>query len=66
MNGEFLFFLNLENLSEEEVSRTIRTFKRVLEKAFPELLSKIKNDLMRYELVAEELSGETLFVMTQA
>ncbi len=29
-------------------------------------ISKIKNDLMRYELVAEELSGDTLFVEVSA
>ena len=29
-------------------------------------ITKIKNDLMRYELVAEELSGETLFVEVSA
>ena len=29
-------------------------------------VSKIKNDLMRYELVAEELSGDTLFVEVSA
>tara|TARA_B100001741_G_scaffold279682_1_gene252441 strand:- start:498 stop:2711 length:2214 start_codon:yes stop_codon:yes gene_type:complete len=29
-------------------------------------LSKIKNDLMRYELVAEDLSGDTLFVEVSA
>ncbi len=29
-------------------------------------LSKIKNDLMQYELIAEELSGETLFVEVSA
>ena len=29
-------------------------------------VTKIKNDLMRYELVAEELSGETLFVEVSA
>ena len=50
MLGEFLFFLNLENLSEEEVSRTIRTFKRVLEKAFPELPSKIENEYIHLDL----------------
>ena len=55
MNGEFLFFLNLENLSEEEVSRTIRTFKRVLEKAFPELLSKIKNEYIHLDLSSSSI-----------
>ncbi len=29
-------------------------------------ISKIKNDLMQYELIAEELSGETLFVEVSA
>ena len=29
-------------------------------------LSKIKNDLMQYELIAEELSGDTLFVEVSA
>ena len=29
-------------------------------------ISKIKNDLMRYELVAEDLSGDTLFVEVSA
>ena len=29
-------------------------------------ITKIKNDLMRYELVAEELSGDTLFVEVSA
>ena len=29
-------------------------------------ISKIKNDLMQYELIAEELSGDTLFVEVSA
>ena len=29
-------------------------------------ITKIKNDLMRYELVAEDLSGDTLFVEVSA
>ena len=29
-------------------------------------ISKIKNDLMKYELIAEELSGDTLFVEVSA
>ena len=29
-------------------------------------ISKIKNDLMQYELIAEDLSGDTLFVEVSA
>ena len=56
MLGEFLYFLNLENLSEEEVSRTIRTFKRVLEKAFPELPSKVENEYIHLDLSSSSMN----------
>ena len=32
----------------------------------PENISKIKNEMMQFELIAEELSGDTLFVEVSA